>query len=222
LESLSIPLKRRDKTPETYTIPIIRKKIVISRPTATEEAYRPEPTLPESEYEFMLETIFHMSLAMERSPKTFSKLQEEEIRDFFIIMLNSHYEGQATGETFNFKGKTDILIRHEDKNAFIAECKIWRGEKNLSSAIDQLLKYTCWRDTKTAILLFNENENLTRVLEAIEKTAESNEFYKRKHELKNERLRNETIFSYIFHQPNDANRELFLTIMVFNIPTALG
>ncbi len=75
---------------------------------------------------------------------------------------------------------------------------------------------------KTAILLFNENENLTRVLEDIEKTAESNEFYKRKHELKNEKLRNETIFSYIFHQPNDANRELFLTIMVFNIPTALG
>jgi hypothetical protein len=220
LESLGIPLRRRDKIPETYSIPTIRKKIVVSKPAATKEAYGPEPTLPEAEYEFILETIFHMSLAMERSPKTFSELQEEEIRDFFIIILNSHYEGQATGETFNFRGKTDILIRYEDRNAFVAECKIWRGEKSLSSTIDQLLRYTNWRDTKTAILLFNENENLTRVLEEIGRVAESHEFYKRKHELKNKKLCNETIFSYIFHQPNDVNRELFLTIMVFDIPAS--
>jgi hypothetical protein len=222
LDSLGIPLRRRDKIPETYSIPTIRKKIVVSKPTSSEEAYTPEPTLPEEEYEFILETIFHMSLAMERSPETFSKLQEEEIRDFFIITLNSYYEGQATGETFNFKGKTDILIRHEDRNAFVAECKIWRGEKSLLSTIDQLLGYTSWRDTKTAILLFNKNENLTKVLEEINKTAESHKFYKRRHELKNEMLHNETIFSYIFHQSKDVNREVFLTIMVFDIPTSVG
>ncbi len=27
------------------------------------------------------------------------------------------YEGQATGETFNRSGKTDILVRVEDRNA---------------------------------------------------------------------------------------------------------
>jgi hypothetical protein len=31
------------------------------------------------------------------------------------------FKGQATGETFNFQGKTDILIRVEGKNVSIAE-----------------------------------------------------------------------------------------------------
>jgi len=42
-------------------------------------------------------------------------------------MLNTHYEGGATGETFNAAGKTDILIRVEDRNVFIGECKWWSG-----------------------------------------------------------------------------------------------
>lgn len=219
LKSLGLPIKRNDKIPETYTIPTIRKKLKISRPTVTKEVYKPEPTLPEAEYEYILETISHMSLSMERSPKTFFKLHEEEIRDFFLIILNSHYEGQVTGETFNFGGKTDILMRHEDKNAFIAECKIWRGEKSLSATIDQILGYTSWRDTKTAIFLFSKTQNFSQVLEKIDNVAKSNRFYKRQYELKNERLKNETTFSYIFHQPSDVNRELFLTILVFNIPS---
>ena len=33
---------------------------------------------------------------------------EEEIRNFFLIQLNGHYQGNATGETFNGVGKTDI------------------------------------------------------------------------------------------------------------------
>jgi len=103
---------------------------------------------------------------MERSPRTFSRLHEEEIRDFFLIILNSHYEGQATGETFS--GKTDILIRSEGRNVFIAECKIWKGSKSLTSAIDQILEYSNWRDTKTAVLLFNKSGKLSRILEKVD------------------------------------------------------
>lgn len=36
---------------------------------------------------------------------------------------------EAQGETFNKSGKTDILISEESRSAFIAECKIWRGQK---------------------------------------------------------------------------------------------
>jgi hypothetical protein len=46
-------------------------------------------------------------------------------------------------------GKTDILIRDNDKNIFIAECKFWGGPKLFKETIDQLLGYTSWRDTKT-------------------------------------------------------------------------
>jgi hypothetical protein len=55
------------------------------------------------------------------------------------VQLNSQYEGGATGETSNFEGKTDILIRTESRTVFIAECKYWRGAKSLLAAIDQLL-----------------------------------------------------------------------------------
>jgi hypothetical protein len=37
------------------------------------------------------------------------------------VQLNRHFEGAATGETFNHRGKTDILIRVDGKNIFIAE-----------------------------------------------------------------------------------------------------
>jgi hypothetical protein len=47
------------------------------------------------------------------------------------VQLNGAFKGQATGETFNFQGKTDILIRFEGKNVFIAECKFWKGRETV-------------------------------------------------------------------------------------------
>jgi len=218
VSALGIPIKRRDDLPRTYAIPSIRKKPRIELPKVTGEPFQPEPILPEEEYENILEIIYNMSLIMERSPQTFSKLREEEIRDHFLMILNAHYEGQATGETFNYGGKTDILIRFEGKNVFIAECKFWRGEKELLKAIDQLFGYTSWRDTKTAILLFNRNQDFSSVLDKIDPAVKSHACYKRSYNLKSAILNNETTFSYVFHQPNDKNREIILTIMAFDIP----
>lgn len=218
VSSLGIPIKRREDMPETYTIPSIRKKLKFEPPKVSKKPFKPEPVLAVEEYENILEMIYNMALVMERSPKTFSKLKEEEIRDHFLMMLNAHYEGQATGETFNYGGKTDILIRVEGKNVFIAECKFWRGEKKFIEAIDQLLGYMSWRDTKTAILLFNKNQDFSSVLSKIAPTVKTHSCYKREWNLKSDKLKNETIFSYVFHQPQDVNRELILTVMVFNVP----
>lgn len=217
LESIGLPIKRSENIPETYSIPTKRKKIEITKPSIKRDLKRPEPVLPEVEYEYILETISHMSLAMERSPRTFSELRETEIRDFFVIILNSHYEGQTTGETFNYKGKTDILIRVEDRNVFIAECKFWNGEKHFISTVDQILGYTSWRDTKTAIFLFNRNQKFSSVLSRIGDVVKSHRFYKRRYDLRNKKLTNETVFSYVFQHPTDADRELFLTILAFDI-----
>ena len=90
----------------------------------------------------------------------------------------------STGETFNCHGKTDILIRVKGKNIFIAECKIWRGEKGFLETIDQLLGYTSWRDTKTAILIFNKNQDFSSVLAKIRSTAKTHTCYKRENNLK--------------------------------------
>ena len=77
------------------------------------------------DYESILNIIKHLSLVIERSPHTFIEMQEVDIRTIILVLLNAFYEGTATGETFNGSGKTDILLRHEDKNLFIAECKFW-------------------------------------------------------------------------------------------------
>lgn len=212
VSSLGVPIKRRVDLPQTYAVPTIRKKPKIERPKVTTEAFKLEPSLSTEEYENILKIIYDMTLVMERSPKTFSKL-EEEIRDHFLMHLNGHYEGQATGETFNCSGKTDVLIRVEGKNIFIAECKFWRGEKEFLETINQLLGYTSWRDTKTAILLFNRNRDFSAVLGKIPDIVKSHPCYKRESGVKEE-----TMFRYIFHQPDDANRDLILTVMAFNVP----
>ena len=122
------------------------------------------------DYEHILSVLSNMVEVMERSPSAFKGMNEEDLRTHFLVQLNGHYEGQATGETFNYEGKTDILIRADGRNIFIAECKFWTGPAGLTKALDQLLGYTAWRDTKAALLIFNRNRNMSAVLERLTKT----------------------------------------------------
>lgn len=127
--ALGIPMKRRDE-PLTYTVPTKRRGSPVRRPRVPVEAFNPEPALEKAEYEYILEIMRSMSLVIERNPDAFASLDEEAIRTHFLLQLNGHYEGSAMGETFNASGKTDILIRAENRNVFLAECKFWRGKKS--------------------------------------------------------------------------------------------
>jgi hypothetical protein len=83
-----------------------------------------------------------------------------------VAALNTHYRGQTTAEAFNFSGKTDILVRHpEGRNLVIAECKFWEGFKGFVEMLDQLFRYTAWRDTKLAVIMFVREKDLTAVVE---------------------------------------------------------
>jgi hypothetical protein len=123
----------------TYTVPQVRRKIEPILPPASTAAYRPEPVLDEANYQHILKVLENMTHVMERSPTAFSKMGEEDIRQHYLVQLNGHFEGRATGETFNYNGKTDIIIREGDRNIFIAECKFWKGEKAFLETIDQIL-----------------------------------------------------------------------------------
>ncbi len=158
------------------------------------------------EYEYILNVAQNMAIMLERSPSTFGKLGEEEVRDHFLVQLNGHFEGQATAETFNHHGKTDMIIKYKDRNVFITECKFWNGAKVFSDTIDQLLGYTSWRDTKTAIFLFNKNKDTSKVLKQIHELVKAHPNYKRESP---GRL-DETRFRFILHQPGDTNREIYL------------
>jgi hypothetical protein len=105
-----------------------------------------------------------MALVMERSPSAFAEMDEENLRMHFLVPLNGAFEGDATGETFNHDGKTDILLRKDGRNVFIAECKFWVGPKGFTDTIDQLLNYLTWRDSKTAIIIFVRNTTISTVV----------------------------------------------------------
>jgi hypothetical protein len=126
--SLGYKMQRRPDAPPTYITQELQRVIRPRLIAAVREgvSFDPEPTIDEEEYKHILEITSGMALMMERSPRTFTKLKEEEIRDHFLLQLNGHYKGNALGETFNRKGKTDILVREKDKNLFIGECKIGR------------------------------------------------------------------------------------------------
>lgn len=211
--SLGYPIKKSTNAPATYSVPEVKRKILISKPVTTTIPFVPEPALDMENYEAVLKIISNMVVVMERSPHAFKDMDEESLRQHFLVQLNGQFEGGATGETFNYQGRTDIIIKVEGKNVFIAECVIWDGAKSLLDKISQLLGYTSWRDTKTAILIFNRNKDFSSVIAQIPEIVKSHTNYKRQLEYKCE-----SGFRFILHHNQDKNRELTLTILAFDIP----
>ena len=213
--SLGVPLRRRGEAPTTYVAPEVRRKLPPHAPTkpAPKASAALEPILPEAEYQHILKVMRNMAVVLEMSPSAFEAIGEEGIRWHFIVQLNGQYGGQATGETFNFKGKTDILVRSGDRNIFVAECKFWKGPKGLSDTIDQLLGYLTWRDTKAAIVIFNREVKLSTVLSALPEALKSHRSCKAP-----VKVVDETTFSTTLTRPDDADRHIALTVMVFDVP----
>lgn len=209
---LGIPMKRAQHPP-AYAIPTRRKKAQRSLPTAQTQPYEPEPFFPLEEYEYVLGILKSMGMVIERNPQSFVTLDEEGIRTHFLLQLNGHYEGTATGETFNAVGKTDILIRVKDRNVFIAECKFWKGPKAFDQAITQLLGYLSWRDSKCALLIFNRNKDSSTVAEKMHAGMLSRSECK-KHIGKDNRGDQR----YVFVKSSDPGREIMITTMLFDVP----
>jgi hypothetical protein len=91
----------------------------------------------------------------------------------------------------------------------LARCR----ETATDDPLYQLLKDTSWRDTKTAIILFNRDTALTTVLEKLPALLATHACFKRQAEVSGE-----TRFRCVMHQPSDVNRELILTVLVFDVP----
>jgi hypothetical protein len=211
--SLGIPLKSRSE-PATYIAPVQRRPLPIVRPTQGVAPYKPEPELEEASYQHILKVTRSASIVMERDPGSFATLGEEALRSLFLLLLNGHYEGTATGETFNGEGKTDILIRVNNKNIFIGECKFWGGQAKWKEAIDQLLGYVTWRDCKCALLVFNRQKNSTHVAQKLHETMTSHPSHRK---TVSQQLDGDS--RYIFVKDSDPGREVVITTQLFDIPS---
>ncbi len=121
--------------------------------------------------------------------------------------------GSATGETFNKEGKTDILLRHENDNIFVAECLMWKGDKYFKGKIDQLLGYLTWRDSKAAVIAFVDNKEIQPILDRIIETTKEHSNH-----LEFKGVENEGWYNHIIHLEGDKEREVQLAVQLFHVP----
>ena len=157
LASSPVPIKRRTDAPSTFSdvgikrkpTPVPRRRRTASIPIAT-----PRPVMESDLYEHIVRVIRAAGRGMTRAPRTYAGWGEEDRRHALLLMLNSHYEGAAHAEAFNGRGKTDILVRVDDVNVFVAECKFWTGPTSGGKTVDQLLGYATWHDTRLAVVFF--------------------------------------------------------------------
>ena len=193
-------------------VPVIKK--IVPTPSLIEEknvAYH----INDDIYKDILKHIYSLCKEYEKHESIYKGKHEEDLRDLIVPSLNSVFLGtNNTAESFNRKGKTDIITKAPDNsNIFIAECKVWHGEKMLSEAIDQLLGYVTWRDTRTALILFVKNGGIRDIIEKAKSTTAQHVcfgLYKGQTE--------ESSFSYIFHTKDDSQSHIALELMIFHYP----
>lgn len=210
VKALNIPLKQRSGTPNVQALPI-RKRIVQPLSSAPNEP--PVPGIRSEDYENILTIIRHEGRSFETAPGTFAIHDENELRDIILAHLNGHYKGGATGETFRKHGKTDIRIEDQKRAAFVGECKVWHGEKQLSEAVNQLLGYLTWRDCKAALILFNKEVAgftaiQTKVPEALKN--HSNFVSQSKVNLEGE-------WRFVFRSVDDEGQKIMIHVFLFNL-----
>lgn len=214
IEGMGFNVRRRGAPPTTITFPVTRKSVIPALPAAKPgPVSKPDPTLEIAHYEDILGNLAGMSIAIERSPSTFANIGEEALRDWFLVALNGNFRGDATGETFNREGKTDISVRVGGGVIFIAECKFWNGEKVLLETMDQLLGYLTWRDSKAAILVFSRNVDFTAVLRQIPEIIKKHPKFARQISYSSE-----SGVRFYLQNKTDQAREHLVTLLAFNVP----
>lgn len=196
-----------------FVVPVVEKKMPI--PIVSFDG-QPNPMLKDNIYSSILDTIDSIYKGFEQLPNNYKDKDEEALRDSVLPMLNATYAMSgmvATGETFNKNGKTDICIKHTDNtNVFIAECKIWKGEKLFEDAINQLFdRYVTWHDTKVALIIFVKQNNFTEIIAKAKEAIKKHPYF-----LRTINADNPTRGSYIFRHSEDKQRQIKLELMLYH------
>lgn len=177
-EKLDADKKRINDLINLVKIPLVRKddelikKIQIDKQPFVK---RLKPKTKEEDYQLdrekvldIIKLIDNQCLQFEKTPKTYDKFDEPNLRDLILANLNSIFEGQATGETFNNKGKTDIYLNIDKGNILVSECKFYGGEKLYHKTIEQLLGYLTWRQNYGIMISFCKLKNFSKIIEEAE------------------------------------------------------
>lgn len=168
---------------------------------------------PSENAQVVIEVLFNFGKNLERLPSTYKQKDEEALRDLFVLHMRGFFKDFVGGETFNKKGKTDILVNYEDTNVLVAECKFWTGKKALQDDISQLLGYITWRDRNAALILFVKNKKISNVQNQITETVKSHPNFS--NHIKDHDF---SWFVYAFHLDEDDEPLIELNIITFHLP----
>lgn len=211
----AINVKVDKNTNSVFTAPTVKKKVIPQPKLSKTKEFSSEPMMAKEMYDDILKVIYDLGKSMEKKPSTYKNKDEEGIRDQFLLLLETRYDSTtASGETFNRGGKTDIILKYapDSSNLFVAECKFWHGASEFHNAISQLFdRYLTWRDSKVALIFFVTNKDFSKVIETIQSETKNHPYY-----TKDNGKRGESSLSYIFHLPQDKNKEVFLEIIAFH------
>lgn len=214
-----IGLQVNPKSTEYIVPPTIIKKAIPTPATETSKTVAKEkiPILQQEVYADIKEVLYNVGKAVERKPSIYKDKHEEDLRDIFLLFLETRYESTTgVGEAFNKKGKTDILLKYakDGSNLFVAECKFWKGQKKLMEALDQLLGYLTHQDSKTALIFFVDQKEMSSIVTTI-KTEIT------KHPNFNKHIKDtyEHSINYEFSLPDDSNKKIQIEVMLFHFPT---
>jgi len=210
LVDIGIPIKGQMRQ-KTYSVPTVQRRFKpVPKQTKT-IIEPPSPTMADKEYQDVLYALNTIGRNLERFPNIHKGKDEESIRDLFLVQLSTSFTAYtSTGEAFNHKGKTDLMIKNGDDILFIAECKFWKGAKVLIDAISQLLGYLTWRDIKTALLIFNRDVEMTTVLQSIESAISKHPNFL------SGKKNGDARFDCVVHLNEDRSRHAKMTVFVFD------
>lgn len=208
INDLGIPKRETKQVQIGFVKPIEKKSIKLQDLRETTNEF----VLENEIYEDITGSINSMGINLERVNKIVRDLDEESLRDILFVALNSSFKGTVSTEAFNKSGKTDLLIRQDDKNIYISECKIWQGDVYFNEGVDQLLNNLTWRDSKCSYIVFSKNEDFTNVVNKSIKLIQSHNLF-----LKKIRDVNPTCFRLEFKGKEDNQRKVSLTLHLFNL-----
>lgn len=156
-----IPIVMKAK-PSSPIVPLAKKKQIIINPPRPRVSADPE--IDPKILEAIIDVLVRGGRTFETAPETFTKLEEEELRNILISFLNGNFELQAVGEAFNKLGKSDISLRYSGNNLFVAECKYWSGAELYSKTINQLFGYLTWRESIGVLITFVREKDFTSII----------------------------------------------------------
>ena len=200
-----VPIEKKEYA-QTH-IPLKRNIVPVAKHYESSNYYG----ISDGDYKDILDSIKHTGSTYERTPSSYKALHEEDLRNKLLAALNATYKGDATGETFRNRGKTDICIERDNRAAFVAECKMWTGQKEVGKAIDQLDGYLTWRDCKTALIYFVRRKDFLKTLESAEAALRAYD------SMRNVTALDKNEFECLFLSKANPGQQIKMRVMLFNL-----